>query len=109
MIEEHVDKYDKMDKFYPAGYNVRFDLDFLQSFFHKRGNRYGTGSYQNWRAIDVMQYVHFMDYSGKLSLNDYKLKTVCEHFGIEIIAHDAMSDIRATRNLLKILLKNNKI
>lgn len=100
LLEKHVDKYDRSDKFYPAGYNVRFDLDFLQSFFKKRGNKFGTGSYQNWRAIDVMQFVHYMDYLGKISLENHKLGTLCQHFGINIEAHDSLSDIKATRELL---------
>ena len=105
LIEKHVDKYDKSDKFYPAGYNVRFDLDFIQSFFKKRGNQFGTGSYQNWRVVDVLSIAHYLNYTGKLDLENYKLATVCKHFGIEIKAHDAMSDIRATRELfLKIKL-----
>jgi len=99
-LEKYVDKYDKKDKFYSAGYNVRFDLDFLQSFFMKRGNKFGTGSYQNWRAIDVMQIVHYMDYRNKINLENYKLATICNHFGIDIKAHDSMQDIRATRLLL---------
>lgn len=101
LIEKHVDKYDKADKFYPAGYNVRFDLEFLQAFFKKRGNPYGTGSYQNWKAIDVMQLVHYLCYTGKLNLENYKLGTLCQHYGIEINAHDSVSDIRATRELFK--------
>ena len=100
ILDRHVNKYDKTDKFYPAGYNVRFDLEFLQSFFKKCGNEWGSGSYQNWKAIDVMQLAHFLCYDQKLNLENYKLQTLCSHFGIEIIAHDALSDIRATRLLL---------
>lgn len=100
VLDRHVDKYDRADKFFPAGYNVRLDLDFLQWFFKKRGNKYGTGTYQNWRAIDVMQIVHYLNFVGKLNLENYKLGTLCNHFKIEIKAHDSLSDIRATRALL---------
>lgn len=99
VFEKYIDVYDRNDKFYPAGYNVRFDLDFLQSFFKKMGNQFGTGSYQNWRAIDVLQLTHYLVYKGKLKLENYKLSTVCAHFGIEINAHDSLSDIVATRDL----------
>lgn len=104
VFDKHISKYDKTDKFYPAGYNVRFDLDFLQSFFHKNGEKYGTGSYQNWRAIDALPLIHVLDFVGKINLPDYKLSTVCEQFGIQIKAHDAMSDITATRELIRELI-----
>jgi len=100
VFDRHIDKYDKADKFTPAGYNVRFDLDFLQQFFIKNGQKYGSGSYQNWRAIDALPICHFLNYCGGIDLLDYKLGTVCEHYGIPIQAHDAMSDINATRELL---------
>jgi DNA polymerase III epsilon subunit-like protein len=32
-------------------------------------------------------------------LDNYKLTTVCEFFGIEFKAHDALADIKATREL----------
>ena len=106
ILDKYIKKFDRYDKFYPAGYNVRFDIDFLQKFFQKRqrelGEReYGSGSYQNWRAIDVMQFSHYLAYMGILDLPDYKLGTLCQYYGIELEAHDAMSDIKATRLLLK--------
>jgi DNA polymerase-3 subunit epsilon len=101
ILGRYVDKYNKNDKFYPAGYNVRFDLDFLQQFFLKNGEKYGSGTWQNWQAIDGLPICHFLAYKGILKLENYKLSTVCKHFDIEIQAHDALSDIEATRNLLK--------
>lgn len=102
-LKLHVDTFDRNDKFYPAGFNVRFDIDFLQAMF-KEFDRYGLGSYINWRAIDPLPLLHMMDYSGRISLPDYKLSTVCAHFGIEINAHNALSDIRATRELTQKLM-----
>jgi DNA polymerase III epsilon subunit-like protein len=100
LFSKYVDKYDRNDKFYPAGYNVRFDLEFLQSFFIKQGDKFGSGSWQNWRAIDALPIVHFLDFTGRLRLPNYKLSTVCDYYGISIKAHDAMSDIEATRALI---------
>lgn len=105
VFNRFINKYDKNDKFTPAGYNVRFDLDFLQSFFKKNGEMYGCGSYQNWKAIDGLPLMHFLEGIGAISLPNYKLSTVCEHYGIAIKAHDAMSDITATRELLLLLKK----
>jgi DNA polymerase-3 subunit epsilon len=96
---KHIDKFDRTDKFYPAGYNVKFDLDFLYNFFKKNKDDY-FGSYCNWKAIDGLPLMHYMEWIGAVELPDYKLSTVCAHYGISIDAHDAQSDIEATRELL---------
>ena len=97
-LDKHCAKFNKSDKLYPAGFNVRFDLDFLQVMF-KKMDKYGLGSYLNWRAIDPLPLLRMMDYAGKIDLPDYKLSTVCAHYGIDIKAHEALSDIQATREL----------
>ena len=104
-FSKHVDRFDRTDKFYPAGYNVRFDLEFLKRFFEKNGDKY-FGSFFNWKLIDPLPWLYRLDWLGELSLPDYKLVTVCNHFGIELgdSAHDALADIRATRELLLKLL-----
>ncbi len=100
LLGKHVDKFNKADKFYPAGYNVDFDLRFLKSFFLKMGDVY-FGSWINWRRIDPLPILTMWDACEIINLENYKLETVCKHFGIEIKAHDAMSDITATRTLIK--------
>ena len=105
-LDKHINKFDKTDKFYPAGYNVRFDLDFLQAFFKFNGEKYGIGSYFNWKIIDAYPMMHIMDWVGKIELENYKLVTVCEKFRIPIKnAHNALDDIEATRTLIRKLFK----
>lgn len=99
LFNHHVNKFDKNDKFYPAGHNVGFDLDMLQSFW-RQFDRYGTGSYQNWRALDTRSLANLLVAFGKIDVPDVKLGTLCELYGIEIDAHDALSDVKATRELL---------
>ena len=101
-LSKYVDKYDRTDKFQPAGYNVGFDCDFLKEWFVKNGDVY-YGSWFNWKQIDPLKVLYFMDGMGLLSLPDYKLQTVCEYFDIHIKAHDAISDIKATKKLIIIL------
>lgn len=103
-FSRHINKFDPKDKFYPAGYNVRFDLDFLASFFRKNGDVY-FGSFCNWRAIDALPLMHFLDHLGYISYENYKLETVCQRLGIDIQAHDALSDIEATRSLIQKIKK----
>ena len=104
IFNKYINKYDKADKFTPCGYNVRFDLDFFHSWAKKCGNTY-SGSYINWKYLDVMQLAYLLDYQGILNLPDYKLHTICEHFKIEFKEHDALEDIKATKQLFKLLLK----
>lgn len=105
LFQKYINKYDKGPlKFYPAGHNVSFDLDFLNAFFKKYGNaetqKWGITSWQNWRALDSRIFANFLFAVGKLDTVNVKLSTLCEHYGIDIDAHDALSDIRATRALV---------
>lgn len=98
VLSKHIDKFNKADKFYPAGFCSRFDQDFLKAFFEKNNDVY-YGSWFNYKSLDPIGILHYLDAVGKISLPNYKLATVCEHFGIKIKAHDAISDIKATREL----------
>lgn len=102
-LSKYVNKYEKMDKYHPAGYNVNFDTEFIKHFFKKNGDTY-YGSWFNYRAVDPMHILHTLDARGTLKLPDYKLVSVCKHFGIPLEdAHDALCDIRATKALAEFL------
>jgi len=105
-LGQYVDKFDRNDKFYPAGYNVSFDMGFLKRFFDKSGDQY-FGSWFNGKQIDPLPWLIMLDWTGKLSLPNYRLAMVCEHFGIPLRekAHDALADIRATREIILKLVK----
>lgn len=102
ILEEHVDRYDRADKFHPAGFNARFDIDFLRQFFIKNGDVY-YGSWFNYKVIDPLPLLHILDGMGTVALENYKLETVCKHYDIPLDAHDALSDINATRDLTKLI------
>ncbi len=104
VLEKYVDKYDKNDKFSMTGYNVQFDFKFLQEFFKKSGDFY-FGSLLDYHTMDILSLVYIMQFKGKINLPNYKLVTVCEALGIELQAHNAMSDIEATRKVFYELLK----
>ena len=103
MLGRYCDKYNRLDKFYMAGYNVRFDADFLKEFFLKNKDFY-FGSWFNYRFIDPLPLLHWANWVKEINLPDYKLATVCRHFQIPLQAHDAMADITATRELIYKLL-----
>lgn len=101
LLNKYINKFSKTDKFYPAGHNVQFDLDFLQAFWKQHIDQFGTGSYQNWRSLDSRVFGNFLAVSGKLETDSMKLETLANYFKIDINAHDALSDIRATRQVIK--------
>jgi DNA polymerase-3 subunit epsilon len=115
LLGRFVSRFKKEDKFVLAGYNINsFDEPFLREFFKenaasKRAREAGGwfGSYFFWPKRDIQTYLSDYITERGLRLENYKLETVCEHFGIEIDAHDALSDIRATRALYYALRYSN--
>jgi len=103
VMDRHVNRYDRTDKFYLAGQKVGFDADFLQAFFEKNNDKY-FGSWFNRRYIDLLALTRILNYVGVLKTENDKLGTLAEIFGIRLDAHDALEDIHATREILKIML-----
>ena len=97
-LDKHVHKFDKTDKFIPAGFNVKFDIDMLQAWFLDNGNKF-YGSYFSYKDVDNFALVKFMKYQKMFNTKDDKLGTICEYFKIPLDAHNALDDIRATREL----------
>lgn len=94
----YVNKFDRDDKFVPCGFNVHFDIDFLIASFKRCGDKY-FGSWFFWAPIDVRTFVGVAVGKYGQRFKDYKLKTICDGLGISLDAHDALSDIKATRDL----------
>lgn len=104
-LDHYIDKYDKEDKFTVVGYNVKFDMDFIEEMFVRNNNKYAY-SYFNGMKMDVFAILPFLKEMGVVpKLKNNKLSSWCEHFGIELKAHDSMEDIKATRELFYKLKK----
>jgi DNA polymerase-3 subunit epsilon len=100
---KYIDKYDKEDKFVVAGYFVRFDVDFLREMFFKSGDRYGIGSWCFTCLLDVPSFISVGVAKYGMRFKNFKLETVCEKLGVPLKAHNALSDIKATRILYEAL------
>ncbi|MDR3113364.1 MAG: 3'-5' exonuclease [Endomicrobium sp.] len=99
-LSKYVDKYNKADKFIPAGQNVLFDLEFLHSWVAKSGDKY-FGSYVSRNYIDLRVFTVAARAWGLLQCENVKLETICAACGVELTAaHNAMADIKATRECL---------
>ncbi len=99
ILDRYIDKFNKSDKFIPVGQNVKFDLDFLRQFFVKNNNKF-FGSYVDYHSIDLMVLSGFFTMIGKINPVNLKLGTIAEIMKVEFDAHDALEDIRATREIL---------
>lgn len=98
ILDRYIDKYNKADKFFMVGQNTKFDYDFMSAWFKGNGNPYFY-AYVAYHLIDIIQATALFTVAGRLSLPNMKLATVAAHFGIPLKAHDAMEDIRATRQI----------
>lgn len=103
-MAQYIDKYDKQDKFVPAGKNIAaFDLQFLREMFASAGDKkYGIGSwmFSCWR--DVTDAIGRAVGAG-MRFKNHKLETVAETLGLEHEAHDALSDVKVTRAIYLML------
>lgn len=106
ILGKYVDKYNKNDKFTPMGQNVQFDLNFLRNFFIKNNDKY-FGSFIAWQEVDLLAFARLLRYTGKISVDNCKLETLAKYIGKEYKAHDALEDIRMTREILKELIKRH--
>jgi len=97
------------DKFYPAAYNGNFDLQFIDQMFKRQFAIDKWGYYQNWQLIDPLPVFRALSYAGVIKTYGHKLSTMCDHFGISLEAHDALSDVRATRDLVQVLKNGLKL
>lgn len=107
-LSTYINKYDKTDKFIPAGYFTHFDTDMLRSFFKNCGDNY----YGSWFAsvsLDVSSFVAHEIVKNGLKFENHKLETICRHFKIDLQAHDALSDIKATRELFLKLINGGEV
>lgn len=101
LLEQHVDKYNRNDKFHFIGYNARFDADHLRAWFKKNGDKY-YGSWFYFPPIDVMNLAAVSLMHERSKLPDFKLTTVAKVCGLDFDpagAHDALFDIKLTERL----------
>jgi DNA polymerase-3 subunit epsilon len=104
----HIDKFNKEDKFTIAGQNVKFDIDFLSHFFFRQKDFY-LGSYVDFRKrIELYELTNAMRMLGFIKSDKLSLGNLCKEFGIELKAHNSLSDITATRTLYYEIIGNLK-
>ncbi len=96
MLSKYVDRYNKQDKFFLAGYNnASFDNQFLRAWFIQSGDKY-FGSWFWSNSIDVMVLATAYLLDKRPQMENFKQGTVAKTLGIVVDdtkLHDAMYDI----------------
>lgn len=102
-VSDFVDLEDKNDYWTLAGYNINFDIGFLKDWFFD--NNAGKDFYKifHYKSIDVFPLAITLNNLKIIDTKDDKLKTMCEYFDIKINAHNALSDIEATKKLYELI------
>lgn len=85
-----------------AGFNA-FDVGFIKDWFREIGLYDSYKDLFHYKNLDVFPLVITLKHLGFIDTENDKLKTVCEHFNIQIDAHNAQSDIEATKNLYELI------
>lgn len=100
IMDSYINKRDREDKFHPAGYSVKFDLDFLYQWCMKQGFKYFR-SYVDHITIDVYALARYLSGFGMMEVESFKMAALYEEMtGKEMLdAHNALADIKATREL----------
>ena len=106
MLGKYVDKYDRKDKFFLAGYNnAAFDNSFFRGFFLQNGDDY-FGSWFWSNSIDVMVLASQYLLDRRAEMENFKLSTVAKFLGIMVEddhLHDAQYDIDLTKAVYDIV------
>jgi DNA polymerase-3 subunit epsilon len=107
ILGRYVQKFDRLDKFILGAYNARFDYDFVRKFFENQGDKF-FGSWVWFPPIDVMGMAAVELMEERSTLENFKLRTVCRQFGIEVQderLHDGQYDIQLTKELYELLME----
>ncbi len=98
------------NKFYLAGYNVKFDIEFLKALFAR--HNYIITDYFNYLYLDVLQLVINLKLAGKINPINCKLETILQYFDLikDINSlHNAKQDILCTKMLYDFLINKFNI
>jgi DNA polymerase-3 subunit epsilon len=108
LLRKFVDPYDREDKFTAVGQNVRFDMKMLDQWYRKHGNNYFYSLVDSKNELDILEMTKTLRCLGILPyMENNKLLTVCAVLKIPMEnAHDALCDIRCTR---EIFIRYNRV
>lgn len=106
ILDRHVDRFDKTDKFFLVAYNASFDNEHLRAWWKKCGGEY-FGSYFWTPPLCVMTLAGIALRPSRPDLPNFKLATVAQAMRItaEGDPHDALTDVRLSAGIWRRLLR----
>lgn len=106
MLAKYVDRYNKKDKFFLAGFNnAHFDNQFLRAWFADNGDKY-FGSWFWSNSIDVMVLATPYLAAKRSEMENFKQGTAAKALGIQVDdtrLHDAEYDIEICKAIYDIV------
>ena len=102
-LVKYVNVNNRNDCFVIVGYNVAFDIGFIKEWFKEMGLQDSYKDLFHYKSLDVFPLVFALRHLGLNSAENDKLETMCNYFDIEIEAHNALSDIEATKKLYELI------
>ena len=111
ILDKHVNRYDKTDKFVVYGYGAEFDVQFLRKFFLENNDKYfGSFFWHPWVDIMTLAMYHLVDQRHRLE--NFRLSTVAEYLGVSVDnekLHGALYDAQLCRQVfMKVISKKIK-
>ena len=99
-LSAFVDKFNRADKLTIGGYNVGFDISFLEQLWADSGDKYFYSFFDHF-PVDPFKIQPFLEWAGLSAPPEKRnLSALATHYGLDLEdAHDAMADIRTTRAL----------
>ena len=109
MLKKYINPYNKEDKFFFVAYNSDFDMDFLRNWFDLNSENY-FNSWFHFPSLDVMQTAALHLIGRRPYMKNFKLITVYEELMGHPMenAHDALADVKATKEMLDKILEKQK-
>jgi len=106
VLDRHVDRFDKADKFFMVAYNASFDNEHLRAWWKKCGGEY-FGAYFWTPPLCVMTLAGIALRPSRPDLPNFKLATVAQAMRITADGdpHDALTDVRLSAGIWRRLLR----
>jgi DNA polymerase III alpha subunit (gram-positive type) len=92
-----------VEKVIPIGHNISFDLNFFREASEK--TRDMLPMFVDFhKQVDTLALARWLNHTGVICTKNNKLETLCEHYTIALEAHNALSDVKAVRELYHIFM-----
>lgn len=103
ILRKHINVLSRDENFTIAGYNVQFDIKFLEAWMSRHHKKFF--SYFNYHSVDPLAILRILRFEEETNLESLKLAVAYKAiFDEEFDAHDALEDIVATQRIYHWLL-----